>query len=93
MHTSIDSPTDTDNCSIEEAMATATGPVWFQLYVLKDRGFSASLVKRAEAAGCQAIVLTVDAPVLGKRERDLRNRFTLPEHGQLRAVPLHRLAI
>jgi isopentenyl diphosphate isomerase/L-lactate dehydrogenase-like FMN-dependent dehydrogenase len=53
MHTSIDSPTD---CSIEEAMATATGPVWFQLYVLKDRGFSSSLVKRAEAAGCQAIV-------------------------------------
>jgi 4-hydroxymandelate oxidase len=48
--------------------------------VLKDRGFSASLVKRAEAAGCQAIVLTVDAPVLGKRERDLRSRFTLPEH-------------
>jgi isopentenyl diphosphate isomerase/L-lactate dehydrogenase-like FMN-dependent dehydrogenase len=66
--------------SIEDAMAVATGPVWFQLYVFKDRGISASLVKRAEAAGCRAIVLTVDVPLLGKRERDVRNRFTLPEH-------------
>jgi isopentenyl diphosphate isomerase/L-lactate dehydrogenase-like FMN-dependent dehydrogenase len=72
------------NCSIEEAMAVATGPVWFQLYVFKDRGFSASLVKRAEAAGCKAIALTVDAAVLGKRERDLRNRFSLPEHLSLK---------
>jgi isopentenyl diphosphate isomerase/L-lactate dehydrogenase-like FMN-dependent dehydrogenase len=66
--------------SIEEAMAVATGPVWFQLYVLKDRDVTASLVKRAEAAGCKAIVLTVDVPMLGKRERDVRNRFTLPDH-------------
>lgn len=66
--------------SIEEAMAVATGPVWFQLYVFKDRALSAALVQRAEAAGCKAIVLTVDVPLLGKRERDLRNRFTLPEH-------------
>ena len=65
-------------------MAVATGPVWFQLYVFKDREVTASLVKRAEAAGCKAIVLTVDAPVLGKRERDVRNRFTLPEHLSLK---------
>src|SRR4029077_4050275 len=70
--------------SIEEAMAVATGPVWLQLYVFKDRKVSASVVKRAEAAGCKAIVLTVDVPVLGKRERDVRNRFTLPDYLSLK---------
>ena len=70
--------------SIEEAMAVATGPVWFQLYVFKDRAVTASLVQRAEAAGCKAIVLTVDVPMLGKRERDVRNRFTLPDHLSLK---------
>ena len=65
--------------SIEEVMAVATGPVWFQLYVLKDRAISASLVKRAEVAGCKAIVLTVDAPLLGRRERYVRNHFKLPD--------------
>jgi 4-hydroxymandelate oxidase len=70
--------------SIEEAMAVATGPVWFQLYVFKDRAISASLVKRAEVAGCKAVVLTVDVPMLGKRERDVRNRFTLPAHLSLK---------
>jgi isopentenyl diphosphate isomerase/L-lactate dehydrogenase-like FMN-dependent dehydrogenase len=45
--------------SIEEAMAVATGAVWFQLFVFKDRAITASLVQRAEAAGCKAIVLTV----------------------------------
>jgi 4-hydroxymandelate oxidase len=64
--------------SIEEVLAVATGPVWFQLYVFKDRAISASLVKRAEAAGCKAIVLTVDAPMLGRRERDVRNQLRLP---------------
>ena len=66
--------------SIEEVMAIATGPVWFQLYVFRDRALTASLVQRAEAAGCKAVVLTVDVPVPGTRERDVRNRFTLPEH-------------
>lgn len=65
--------------SIEEVMAVATGPVWFQLYVFKDRAISASLVKRAEAAGCKAIVFTVDAPLLGRRERDVRNQFEMPD--------------
>ena len=64
--------------SIEEVMAVATGPVWFQLYVFKDRAISASLVKRAEVAGCKAIVLTIDVPLLGRRERDVRNQFKLP---------------
>ena len=66
--------------SIEEVMAIATGSVWFQLYVFRDRALTASLVQRAAAAGCKAVVLTVDVPVPGKRERDVRNRFTLPEH-------------
>ena len=64
--------------SIEEVMAAATGPVWFQLYVYKDRAATEALVRRAEAAGCTALVLTVDAQIWGRRERDVRNRFQLP---------------
>jgi 4-hydroxymandelate oxidase len=59
--------------------ARAEGPCWFQLYVYKDREITRALVQRAESAGAQAIVLTVDAPGLGTRERDSRNRFRLPE--------------
>ena len=70
--------------SIEEAMATATGLVWFQLYVFRDRAISASLVQRAETAGCKAVVLTVDVPVAGRRERDVRNRLRLPDHLSLK---------
>ena len=72
------------NTSIEEAMAVATGPAWFQLYVFRDRAISASLVQRAEAAGCKAVVLTVDVPMPGQRERDVRNRLTLPDHLSLK---------
>jgi 4-hydroxymandelate oxidase len=54
-------------------------PKWFQLYVYKDRGITRELVQRAEAAGAEAIVLTVDAPGLGTRERDSRNSFRLPD--------------
>ncbi|MCP4805537.1 MAG: alpha-hydroxy-acid oxidizing protein [Proteobacteria bacterium] len=68
------------NTAVERVVATVGGPVWFQLYVYKDRGAARALVERAEAAGCSALVLTVDAPVLGVRERDVRNRFTLPKH-------------
>jgi 4-hydroxymandelate oxidase len=64
--------------SIEDVMAAAQGPVWFQLYVYKDRAATAALVQRAEAAGCSALVLTVDAQIWGRRERDVRNRFQLP---------------
>ncbi len=63
---------------IEDVVGAASGPVWFQLYVYRDRGATEGLVRRAEAAGCQALVLTVDAPLLGRRERDVRNRFRLP---------------
>ena len=66
--------------SLEEVAEAASGPLWFQLYVYKDRALSESLVRRAEAAGYQALVLTVDTPRLGQRERDLRNGFGLPPH-------------
>lgn len=64
---------------VEEVVAAATGPVWFQLYVYRDRGATEALVARARDAGCRALVLTVDAPLLGTRERDVRNSFTLPD--------------
>jgi 4-hydroxymandelate oxidase len=59
--------------------AAARSPRWFQLYIYKDRAITQELVKRAETAGAEAIVLTVDAPGLGTRERDARNRFRLPD--------------
>ncbi|MEJ2086047.1 MAG: alpha-hydroxy acid oxidase [Acidobacteriota bacterium] len=68
------------NCPIEDVVAATTGPTWFQLYVYKDRGVTRDLIARAEQAGCRALVLTVDAPFLGSRERDIRNRFELPAH-------------
>jgi 4-hydroxymandelate oxidase len=67
------------NTSIEDITRAATGPVWFQLYIYRDRRATQDLVARVEAAGCRALVLTVDAPLIGPRERDLRNQFTLPE--------------
>jgi 4-hydroxymandelate oxidase len=65
--------------SVEDVVKAATGPVWFQLYVYRDREATRDLVKRAEAAGCSALVLTVDAQVWSIRERDERNGFALPE--------------
>lgn len=66
------------NTDMEQVVAARTRPTWFQLYIYKDRGATRALVERAEAAGCRAIVLTVDAPLLGTRERDVKNRFRLP---------------
>lgn len=66
------------NTPIEDVVAAASGPVWFQLYVYRDRAATKALVERAVAAGVQALVLTVDAPLLGRRERDVRNAFSLP---------------
>jgi 4-hydroxymandelate oxidase len=65
--------------SIEAVVAAATGPTWFQLYYYKDRNATLSLIQRAEAAGCSAIALTVDAQIWGRRERDVKNRFRLPK--------------
>ncbi len=75
------------NTRVEDLMAQTSGPVWFQLYVYKDRAATADLVARVEAAGVRALVLTVDAPRLGRRERDVRNRFALP--GGLRVENMH----
>ncbi|HEV2238581.1 MAG TPA: alpha-hydroxy acid oxidase [Ktedonobacterales bacterium] len=69
--------------SLEEVAEAASGPLWFQLYVYKDRTVSEALVRRAEAAGYRALVLTVDLPVLGRREADERNAFALPAHLRL----------
>jgi len=66
------------NTAMEAVFAQAASPRWFQLYIYKDKEITRALVQRAEAAGAEAIVLTVDAPGLGTRERDGRNRFSLP---------------
>lgn len=63
---------------VEEIAAAAKQPLWFQLYVQPDRAFTRDLVQRAEAAGCQALVVTVDTPVVGLRNREMRIKFTLP---------------
>ncbi len=60
-------------CSIEEVRAATTAPFWFQLYMMRDRGFVAELLGRAQAAGCSALVVTVDVALLGIRYRDWRN--------------------
>ncbi|MYI56998.1 MAG: alpha-hydroxy-acid oxidizing protein [Acidimicrobiia bacterium] len=64
--------------SIEEIAAVSDGPLWFQLYLWRSPEMVAQLVDRAGAAGCEALVLTVDVPVIGKRERDLRNGMSVP---------------
>ena len=60
-------------CSIEEVAAAARKPFWFQLYVMRDRGFVAEVIERAKRAGCSALVLTVDLAYTGARYRDVRN--------------------
>lgn len=66
------------NTAMEAVFHEAASPKWFQLYIYKDRGITRELIARAEAAGAEAIVLTVDAPGWGNRERDTRNGFKLP---------------
>ncbi|MEU4583291.1 alpha-hydroxy acid oxidase [Kitasatospora aureofaciens] len=61
-----------------EEIAKTDARLWFQLYWLRDRGLVEELLKRAEEAGCEALVVTVDVPVMGRRLRDLRNGFALP---------------
>lgn len=64
--------------SVEDIAAATKQPPWFQLYVQPDRGFTKALVQRAEAAGCQALVVTVDTPIPGLRNREERIKFALP---------------
>lgn len=64
--------------TLEDIAAAGSAPLWFQLYVYRDREVTRDLVRRAETAGYRALALTVDTPRLGRRERDLRNNFALP---------------
>jgi L-lactate dehydrogenase (cytochrome) len=65
-------------CSIEDVAAAVAKPFWFQLYIMKDKGFIAELIARAAAAKCSALVLTVDLQVLGQRHRDIKSGLTVP---------------
>ena len=66
-------------CSIEDvAEATGGHPFWFQLYMMKDRDFIARLIDRAKAAGCSALVITLDLQILGQRHKDLKNGLSAP---------------
>jgi L-lactate dehydrogenase (cytochrome) len=65
-------------CSMEDVAAAVRKPFWFQLYVMKDRGFVRSLIERAAAARCSALVLTVDLQVLGQRHVDVKNGLSVP---------------
>jgi len=71
-------------CSIEAVRAAVTQPFWFQFYVMRDRGYAASLVERAKAAQCSALMLTADLQILGQRHRDLKNGLTVPPKLTLR---------
>ena len=65
-------------CSIEDVAAATTKPFWFQLYVMRDRAFVERLIDRAKAAGCSALVLTLDLQILGQRHKDLKNGLSAP---------------
>ena len=70
-------------CSIEDIAAAVDKPFWFQLYVMKDRGFIKALIDRAIAAKCSALVLTVDLQVIGQRHQDIKNGMTVPPEWSL----------
>jgi L-lactate dehydrogenase (cytochrome) len=65
-------------CSIEDVAANVDKPFWFQLYVMRDRGFVKALIERAIAAKCSALVLTVDLQVIGQRHQDIKNGMSVP---------------
>jgi L-lactate dehydrogenase (cytochrome) len=65
-------------CSIEAVAAATTKPFWFQLYVMRDRGFAADLIARAKAAKCSALVLTLDLQILAQRHKDVKNGLSAP---------------
>ena len=65
-------------CSIEDVAANTEKPFWFQLYVMKDRDFIGRLIDRAKAAGCSALVLTLDLQIIGQRHKDIKNGLTTP---------------
>ncbi|MGN6461418.1 MAG: alpha-hydroxy acid oxidase [Pseudolabrys sp.] len=73
-------------CSIEDVAAAVDKPFWFQVYVIRDRGFMAELIQRAAAAKCSALVLTVDLQILGQRHLDIKNGMTVPPEIRLKNI-------
>jgi L-lactate dehydrogenase (cytochrome) len=73
-------------CSIEDVAEHTSKPFWFQLYVMKDRDFIERLIDRAKAAGCSALMLTLDLQILGQRHKDLRNGLNAPPQPTLNAA-------
>jgi L-lactate dehydrogenase (cytochrome) len=73
-------------CSIEDVAAATTEPFWFQLYVMRDRDFIGRLIDRARAAGCSALVLTLDLQILGQRHKDIKNGLSTPPKMTLRNI-------
>jgi L-lactate dehydrogenase (cytochrome) len=71
-------------CSIEDVAASTQAPFWFQLYVMRDRGFIESLIDRAKAARCSALMLTLDLQILAQRHKDLKNGMSAPPKPTLR---------
>ena len=71
-------------CSIEDIAAHTRSPFWFQLYVMRDRGFIERLIERAKAARCSALMLTLDLQILGQRHKDLKNGLSAPPKPTLR---------
>jgi L-lactate dehydrogenase (cytochrome) len=65
-------------CSIEQVRAAVEKPFWFQLYVMRDRGFTRALIERAKAANCSALMLTLDLQIQGQRHREIKNGLTVP---------------
>ena len=65
-------------CSIEDVASVTSKPFWFQLYVMRDRGFIRELIQRAKAAKCSALVLTLDLQILGQRHKDIKNGMSVP---------------
>lgn len=65
-------------CSIEDVASVTIKPFWFQLYVMRDRGFIRELIQRAKAAKCSALVLTLDLQILGQRHKDIKNGMSVP---------------
>jgi L-lactate dehydrogenase (cytochrome) len=74
------------SCPIEEVAAAVSGPVWFQMYIWRDRGLVAEMLQRAWAAGMPVLVVTVDVPCAGNRDRDQRNGFSVPPRVTARAL-------
>jgi L-lactate dehydrogenase (cytochrome) len=71
-------------CTIEDVASAVKRPIWYQLYVFKDRGFARAMIDRASAVGCSTMLLTVDLPYRGQRHADIKNGLTVPPRLTLR---------